>query len=72
MSIVRWCRQESGKISDVYIYYDVDGGITCLSALDDERSFNVPTLSELKQKLKDEFQDHYVPEFVFTVEEQEE
>lgn len=67
MSIVRWCKQSDGKVSDVYIYYDVSGGISCHSALDDNKDFNVETPEEVIKKLKEEFQDHHIPEFVFNL-----
>lgn len=66
MSIVRW-----SKDSNVYIYYDVNGGITCHSALDWDRSINVNTEEELIDKLKTDFTDHIIPEYVFQELEEE-
>lgn len=65
MSLVRWIKQEDGLISDVYIFYDVDGGITCMSRLDSDRDFNSDTEKSMLKKLKEEYQDHHIPEFVF-------
>jgi hypothetical protein len=66
MSIVRWCKQTDGQVSDVYIYYDIDGGITCHSAKGTAEDFNVATPEELIERLKsDEFKDHHIPAFVF-------
>lgn len=65
MSIVRWCRQSDGSISDVYIYWDCNGGITCHSAKNDGLDFNKETPKEVIAHLKQYFKDHNIPEFVF-------
>jgi len=71
MSIVRWCMQEDGQVSDVYIFYDCDGGITCMSSIDHDRDFNTEDEASMSKKLKEEYQDHHIPDFVFKLLENE-
>jgi hypothetical protein len=65
VSIVRWIKQAEGRVSDVYIYHDVNGGITCHSAIDMDRDFNKETPEEVIAHLKVHFKDHQIPDFVF-------
>ena len=65
MSIVRWIEQADGKMSDVYIFY-TDKGIACMSRLDNDLDFEVPTAREAIEHLLDmEDRGHHVPSFVY-------
>jgi hypothetical protein len=69
MSIVRWCKQADGKVSDVYIFHS-NVGIQCMSAVDSTKDFTVKTPEACIAKLR-ELQGHHIPEFLFNIESYE-